>query len=412
MSQITAKLLLFDYKTETKKGFPIKIILSKYRKQKPYHLKIYSSRENWDLKSNFPNNKHPDFEDVFNKVEQAKTKINKIIKENCSIEQAIKILDDTAVKTSFKSLSEFAEIYFQELKKNKRSGTADNYKTGLNSFKNYLLKDEVLFEDVTYPNLKAFRTYKEQISSDPRKTASTIHNYFRGIRALWNEAKKRDSEILKLEYPFKGGIMPKLKKRPKRRSAEKAVFEYLYSLKPVPYSINYQAKDLALLCFLLGGIDFVDLSLLTWADIAGGRIKYYRHKLQDGYQIDNLIVPEAIEILNNYPRSFKTEDSKRIFAFIPLVTDPEQYNLYKSYRTRVYRAVRRMLAANEDLKDELYNSKYPRATFSTTGKRLFIDRELIKELMGHELLDDAELYKGDFEQSEKDQAILKITVFG
>lgn len=412
MGQITAKIILYTYDPPTKKGFSIKVLLTKDRKTKPIHLKIHSKKEDWNFETNRPNSSHPEFEKIYKKVNNVDLSLLSIVSQNCTIEQAIEIIEGTAIRTKFSSLSEFAELYFDELRSVKRIGTAENYKTGLAAFKNYLMVDEVFFTDVTYANLKAFRTYKEKIAEDPRKTASTIHNYFRGIRALWNEAARRDKEVLNLEYPFKVGLMPKLKKRPVRRSAEKTLFEYLYTLEPAPYSITFHAKNLSILCFLLGGIDFVDLSLLTWSNIKDGRLKYYRHKLQDGYQINNLIVPEANEILSIYQRPSKAKDSDRIFPFIPLVTDPLKYKDYKNFRTRIYRGVRRLCSENEDLKNEAFNTKYPRATFSTTGKRMFIDRELIKEMMGHESQDEAEDYKGEFELSEKDQAILRITALG
>lgn len=217
-------------------------------------------------------------------------KLLEIEKRNLPIPEAVGFLDHGEVGSS-KTFTQFAEGYFNDLKSAGRAGTAFAYSTAIKQLQNFLVLEDIPFEAINYEVLWSFRVYKENAGV----SASSIHNYLRSLRVIWNQAISRGL-IDERKYPFKRGLLPKMRKTTKR-AVDKAVFHYLLNLDLEPWTMPWHSRNLFCLQFLLGGVDLVDLVLLKKSQLDDGRIKFFRHKVKDGFEIDNLIVLPAAEIL-------------------------------------------------------------------------------------------------------------------
>ena len=168
----------------------------------------------------------------------------------------------------------------------------------------------------------------------------------------------------------------------------------------VAYS-HQRAVDLWLLMFYFGGQDLKDIYYLENSQINKGRVYFMRGKLAgSGYQFDLKIVLKAEKIIDKYRVS-----GKYVFPW------KKDFDSYKSFRDNLRRSF--------DFIQKKYNIevlplggpirvKVARHTFATIGKQLFIDSDLLRELMGHERNDVDTIYKDKFPEKVRDEAHLQI----
>ena len=145
-----------------------------------------------------------------------------------------------------------------------------------------------------------------------------------------------------------------------------------------------------MLQFYLGGLDFVDIANLKKEHIKKGRIKFVRFKGGTNEVIDNFIFPEAQEILDYF------NDSKSDFL------TPIHKHSYNSHRNDYTAGIRLILLGMGVT--AYIGSKSPRYSFIHIGnKELFLNRDIIKELVGHAQGDTHSIYEGKFPNHKKDE---------
>lgn len=144
-----------------------------------------------------------------------------------------------------------------------------------------------------------------------------------------------------------------------------------------------------MLMFYLGGLDFIDIASLEKKHFKNGRVKFERFKGGTYEIIDNKVFPEAQEIID----FFKSESS-----FIL----PIHKSGYKNQRDKFTTNIRTKF---ENIGIESYvSSKSPRYSFIHIGnKELYLNRDIIKELVGHAQGDTHSIYEGKFPTHIKDQ---------
>ncbi len=207
------------------------------------------------------------------------------------------------------------------ISKTSKIKTAEWYKSSLGAFVSFMKRDRIDVKDIDGRVLEAFgKTLAEKkiiIEKKNKKTGKliyrternmepgTINNYLRGLRALFNKARKHfnneDLDIIKIPYnPFNKITIPQY-----RRKRKNLTIEDIIRIRDNEYATERanMARDIFLIMFYLMGININDLYKLNQEQY--GRIVYSRSKTdttsnKDSFPLSIRIEPELRVLLNKY----------------------------------------------------------------------------------------------------------------
>lgn len=388
-----------DTRSETKNGYSIFIYINFKGKRKNIATGHYTFLKDWNEDSKEPKKAHPNFKKLANYIFELKYKINQIgnINKFSSIDKIISLL--------FSENSNDFMVFWNDLNKEleiNNQKKLKHYKEVYNVVLNY--KSEIPFDELNYSLIVQFRDYKLRNGC----TNNGVHSYLRTFRAVYNEAIRREIFTPKsIKSPFLGA-MPKL-------SATKDKFftieemEIIVTNIPEDYNLiikgfnnteltkhkKYNYHKYFMLCFLLGGIDFVDLANLRYdLHVKNNRVKFERFKSGTREVVDNLICHRAWEILKSFG-----EENK------PYLINAHKKD-YESLRRNYQRRFGKWLKSIGV--DSFFGAKTPRYTFINIGKQLMLNRDVIMELTAHSRGDVHSIYEGRFPNHVKDEVQLKI----
>jgi integrase len=257
------------------------------------------------------------------------------------------------------------------LYKNKRDGGAQIYKEALISI--HKLKSlEISFERIDYNFLKEL----EAMFAETGMKVNTISLKLRTLRAVYNKAINAKVASYK-NYPFRNFRIKKAVTKPRPISLDE--LRVYFNLK---IDKNFGLHDswlLGKLMFMLIGINFRDLILLTETNIRGDRLFYSRAKTKRLYSIR--LLPEAAEIINY----FKSKGYYDLFGKVSQedLNNPRRLTLIIRQRNKVFNshlnALGKAIGCSERLTGYVF-----RYTWANIAKKLGYSKDLIAEALGHE----------------------------
>jgi integrase len=228
---------------------------------------------------------------------------------------------------------------------------------------------------------------------------ATINLYLRTLRAVYNKGLL--FHRLPDQKPFQG-LFTGLKTRAhnsKKKYLDKDAVLQLESFELT--AAKQRTRDLWLLQFYFGGCDLIDIYYLYKKQIRRGRVVFERGKTNTGVQIDLKIHPKAQMILDRY----QATEGEWLF---PWKKENESYITFRGNYQRDLKIIQE-LAQIEVLPDSGHlGIKVARHTFANLAKKLRIDVDVIRELMGHERDDVDNFYKDRYSEEIRDQALYKI----
>lgn len=380
-----------------KLGFPVAIFLSLNGKQKKVNLKLFFEKKDWDFKEKLPKNSKSDLLFIKKKI---------LLLESLVLDSQYGVvfsLNDVKNKLLGQEVTEieytfydFCEVYLQNLEDKGRISSKDIVQTAVDQLKLY--RSEIKWKDFGYEFFDGFKNWRLKIGN----SKNTIHTYLRKYRAIYNEAVKRN--IIEDLQPFKGvfsNVAVKANRTKKRNLSIKSI-KILEGLK-CTNKADQRSVDLWLLLFYFGGQDLKDVYYLKNSQVANGRVVFMRGKLEDGYEFDLKIFPKIKERLDKYKVSGE-------YVFPWRKTNAG----YKTFRANFRRS---MLKVIEDYNTDKEDSdklkvlpvggnvtiKVARHTFGNLGKHLFVEPDLLRELMGHERNDVDTIYKDSYPEDVRDK---------
>lgn len=394
---MNGKIRLDTRKTELRKnGFPVCVFLHHKGKQKKINLGLYFFLKDWNLDKQLPKNNNT----ALFYIKKKKLQLEELVfnyrnKTNLDFERVKKILldIDNSINEEASYLS-FYEIYLNELLQKNKKGSYFGYKTAVDQLKKY--RSEISFVELDYNLLNGFKNWRIKEGN----SKSTIHTYLRKLRAVYNEAVRR--KITTDQKPFSGifnNITVKAN-RTKKRHLKKSDIRLLENLQLTTMH-HQRAIDLFLLMFYFGGQDLKDIYYLKHSQINKNRVYFMRGKLDgNGYQFDLPIVPKAQKIIDKYKVK-----GEYLFGW------RKDFAGYKNFRDNLRRSFDYVQTAENIEVQPLGGKiriKVARHSFATIAKGLFIDTDLLRELMGHERNDVDTIYKDKYPEKIRDEALLKI----
>jgi len=378
-----------------KNGYPVSVFLSDKGGVKKVNLGLFFEKKEWNFKTQMPKTDKKLFIIILKKRQILENILIDIVSgEKYNLERVKNILLNEVETINTNSFFEFYLQFNAEKHKAGKIATAKSYENAYNILK--VFRDDVLFDEINYNLLNDFKNWRVQIGN----SKSTVHTYLRKYRAVYNEACRRN--FTTDSKPFEGvfkNITVKAN-RTKKRNLTKEAIKKLEGVSGLTM-YHQRAVDLFLLMFYFGGQDLKDIYYLEHQQINKNRVYFMRGKLSgNGYQFDLQITDKAQKIINKYQVTGK-------FVF-PWRKD---FDGYKSFRDNLRRSldlVQTLTAIEVQPLGGKIRIKVARHTFANIGKQLYLDTDLLRELMGHERNDVDTIYKDRFPEAVRDEAHLKI----
>ncbi|MGJ8661081.1 MAG: phage integrase SAM-like domain-containing protein [Bacteroidota bacterium] len=265
------------------------------------------------------------------------------------------------------------EFWLQEtlrMKQSKRFGNARNFESAMQGIqKHESLK--VPFANIDFRWLTKLET---KMRSSGIKTNS-IGVYMRTLRSVFNSAINNDLTDAN-SYPFRRYKIKKESSTPRVASIKelKSFFDY----KPNENHYTYNAWNYGMLIFLLRGINFADLAMLTAENLKNGRLIYHRQKTHKMYSVE--LLPLTVKILSVYA----SNDHKTL---LPILTNDELMDL----ENLPARIMQKRKTCNKWLKKigeeldiiEPLSTYVFRYSHANACKNLGYSKDLISESLGH-----------------------------
>ena len=413
----TANIIL-DLRRKLEDGtYPFKICL--FNKRQGYiSLNEYSSPKHWN---NGLKKSHPEYKrlSVFLKRREADLieEVEYCNKHNLDLTKAIEVikngiadnpeLEIFLLKQKIAELQkqkgigiiEFYKIRIEEIKK--RGDSLIAYANTMKEFENYLLSD-INLNQIDYEFLNGFINYKYASGTN----MPGVMFYLRNLRALYKEAQKRPSLAIKHDNPFLG-VIKVTKNRSEIILPTSEQLKNLFNFMPNKGTTKTGAfkmqrnVDIFKFQILIGGHDYVDVSLLTWNDIKNGRVRLYRFKNRKKSQVlvDNILTEEAKIIIEKYGN----KESERIFDFIPNRLENEKN--YINYRNNVTRSLKK---AGSIIGFNGMRTKLPRFIFRSASGSLLIQKNVIEQIQGHKSKEETFTYQQRLPYNVIDKEHLKV----
>ncbi|MGE0635771.1 MAG: phage integrase SAM-like domain-containing protein [Bacteroidia bacterium] len=277
------------------------------------------------------------------------------------------ILSGSAKK---KTVIEFWENEILLLRKSNRNGNANIYSETLTALQK-IDNMQIPFEKIDFSYLKELEA---ELLAKGNKL-NTISLYLRTLRAIYNKAIN-SKQVAFEHYPFRNFIIRKEATKPRVLTLDE--LQKYFNLKLETSSLLYDSWMMGKLMFMLIGINFTDMVLLSKEQLQHGRIFYSRAKTKRQYSIK--LLPEAMEVINYFHgRSESTllgkikqehlQDGER------LIKEIKQAN--KVYNNHLEK-IGNIISCKEKLTG--YCFRYSSANIA---KQLGFSKDLIGEALGH-----------------------------
>ncbi|MCF8327634.1 MAG: site-specific integrase [Bacteroidales bacterium] len=291
------------------------------------------------------------------------------------------------------SVSFAFDKYIEQLKLEKRIGTAVSYQCAKRSFDEF--KDNLTFAEIT-PNL--LKKYENWMLENDR-SISTVGIYTRSLRTIYNL-----QNIDKSVYPFGTGknkySIPTSRNIKKALTVEEIV--KIYNYQATPGTTKDMAKDYWLFLYLCNGMNVKDFCLLKWENIDGNILRYKREKTKrskkESRTISIALKPESWDIIKKWGRPSINKDAY-IFPHLQKGISPEKERAIYQQLTKIINKYIDQIASELGI-DKKVTTYFARHSFATVLKRSGAQVEMISELLGHSSVNITESYLDSFENEQ------------
>ncbi len=290
--------------------------------------------------------------------------------------------------TKRNSFIEFMLTQIELLQDSNRFGTAQNYKSTLNSFNSFLNYKDVSFKLITSDLIESYNAYliKRNISRN------SISFYMRVLRSVYNKAVKH--KLTKNLNPF-DDVYTGVDKTTKR-AVDEGVISQLCTLRIKDGSALELARDIFMFSYFARGMAFVDIAFLTKKDIRNNRILYRRHKTK---QLLDIKIENSIkEIIDKY------KGQSDLYVF-PIISSCDAEEAYKQYQSAINKYNRLLVILSRKINNDIKLTSYvARHSWATAARKHNIPISIISAGLGHSNETTTQIYLTGIENSLIDKA--------
>jgi integrase len=199
-------------------------------------------------------------------------------------------------------------------------------------------------------------------------------------------------------YPFHTFKVSKIHEETAKRALTKADIRKIIEYKTDNPRLQF-AIDIFTFTYLMGGINFVDIAMLTQDNMIDGRLIYKRKKT--GKLIKLPLQEAAIQLIAKY------QNSENPYLF-PIL---KAYHLTEQQKAnRVHKVITKTNAQLKDLGTKLklsidITTYVARHSFATVLKRSGVSTSIISESLGHSSEKVTQIYLDSFENAQISKAM-------
>mgnify|MGYP003673851095 FL=1 len=384
--------------------YPVKLVVS-HGGKKVRSTISKSALIDWDAKNNVPLITHPGYDVLYPEILTIRARaFDRYVRDSEDMTSVLAFVLNQSVKIRYDFYA-FACTRIIYMKSQEREGNAIAYQSAVDQFK--IVFPDLQFSEIDANLIERFKEFKKtevktlNTGALKRVKNATIRRYLQEIRAIYNAGVKYYGIVDK--YPFKAAFndLPVPKRSVRHVFLDTDRIKKLENSKGLPQSYQ-RALDLTLLQFYLGGVDMVDLYYLKWSQLVNGRVYLKRGKLgAKAEEFDIKVFEKAQKIIDKYG----SQESVYVF---PWSKDRTRYTTFRNNVVRDLRIVLKKLEIDTLPKNAPIATKSMRHSFRTIAKFLFIDVDIVRELMGHERKDIDTIYADKYPEKTRDEAHFKI----
>lgn len=394
----TVNVVCYKWKTLSNGKHPLMLRVCKDGNRRYVSLKVSVKSEHWDFEKSKPKRNCPNREGLEKLISEHIHKYSHEIigltvegKDYTTNSLIEKVTDVKASKT----LDVLFQDYICSLMQEGRVGYALSVKQVYNSLLEYRGHLDFYLAEVDVAWLKSYEVWlRSKGLAD-----NTIGIRFRTLRVVYNFALMNG--LVKPElYPFKKYKVSKLHQDTAKRAISKEQVMLIVNY-DTSHSCLYKrlAVDMFVFSYLMGGINFVDMCMLTKDNIEDGRLIYVRKKTKKLIKLP--LQERAIQIIDT------CSDCKREYLF-PVLGDKARTVIQT--KDRIYDVLsninRHLKKIGEEYGFELKITTYvARHTQATVMKRAGVSTSVISELMGHSSERVTQYYLDSFGNEQMDDAM-------
>jgi integrase/recombinase XerD len=292
------------------------------------------------------------------------------------------------------SLSEFYSQQITILEQQGRVGLGGLYyevQRILNKF-----KPDALLSDV---NIRFLESFEYWMRNTRGNKDTTISVKMRNLQRVINQAI--EDKLFKLEnYPFgekKYSINKRLNSKTKKIAITLDKIGKLRNLNLELDSALYLAQQMFLFSYYSRGMNFIDMSYLTWQDVSETHINYVRRKT--GGQFEIPLNEYNRVILSHYKSKYRIKGNF-VFPILDLAihhTLQQQYTRKKTALKAVNDNLKKLAAMIGEPSLKL-TTNVGRHTYATGLKRSGANTSYISEALGHATEEQTQTYLDSFEK--------------
>lgn len=267
------------------------------------------------------------------------------------------------------------------------TGTANNYRAALGSFKRFRNDEDVCIESIDHFLIEDYQAYLISTSVKP----NSISFYMRILRAVYNRAVEQ--ELTQDRKPFRS-VFTGMEKTPKRAISIhdiRRINNLEFSSRP---NLEF-ARDIFMFLFFCRGMSFIDAAFLKKTDVKNGVINYRRHKTNQYLHIK--IVKPIQDLIDRY--SFSESPYLLSIVVRPGIDERKQY---EAALRRINNALKTIA---EIIKLPIPLTTYvSRHSWATIAKSKNVPVNVISDALGHDSVSTTQIYLASIDTAVIDRA--------
>jgi len=393
--------------------YPVKFRLTHQRKQIYINAGYDYTITDWKKLQN-ANKTHPQYKEktaISAELERIKTTINDIAQVGeYSHEKLIKLLKKGRKEIIYDAF----EAKVIELETKGQVSTASIY----NSAKIFIetFQTGLRFIDVTPKWLEKFEDWA---INEQGITYTTLSIWMRSLRAIVNDGIRANA-LTRSSYPFhskdneQGYVIPEGSGTKIALTIEQMASIINLDLpENTRNSSPKRCRDLFLLSFYMGGMNFKDLLRLKWKDIKGGEVSFIRSKTartkHDKKPIVIALTPESEAILKRWGNADRSNDAY-ILPYLSIgITSKGERDIVQSVTRQTNKQLKKI---GLTLGIEGLSTYVARHSFATILKNSGVPVAFISETLGHSSQKTTDNYLKGFETDQRKKNFEVISQIG
>ena len=392
----TVNVICYKSKVLKNNESPLMVRVCKDRKRKYISLGISVNPAHWDFNRNAPKPQCPNKEYIDSLIAQKVQEYSAQIIELKAMDRdftATSLVEKVSKPNKVKTIGEVFVEQMNLLKEAQKLSYMLSIQQTYNSLLEFNKHLNIYFVDIDVSWLKRYEAWLRKQGL----AANTIKGKFVDIRTMYNIAI--DENIVKVEhYPFRKFKIAKLQQETAKRALSKEDINRIIEYKTKNPLVQF-AIDIFTFSYIMGGINFVDISTLTKENMMDNRLVYIRHKTKKLIQLP--LQDKAIELVEKY----HDDNNPYLFPILKAYHKTEQQKFNRVHKI-ISNVNRRLKKIGKELEIPITLTTYvARHSHATVLKKAGVTTSIISESLGHSSEKITQVYLDSFGNEQMDEAM-------